>query len=232
MNRTSRHSLPLLTLVLLSSLVTAPGAAQQSPAGGAPAPSGLSLRALLAGGTLRTVNRVATPIADSARDGVRLNELPNDGFAWATGTTLDVGSIELDLRGRDVPQRSFIGIAFHGAADGSAEVVYLRPFNFRAADPVRHKHAIQYVALPAYDFQRLRDEKPDRFENPVVPEPEATAWVHLRVVVSPDSVHAYVNRVTTPALSVPRLSTARGGEVGLWVGNNSDGEFANLSVRR
>jgi hypothetical protein len=161
---------------------------------------------------------------------VRLDERANDGLAWVTGVALDEGTIDVDVRGRDVLQRSFIGLAFHGAADGSFESVYLRPFNFRAADSVRHKHAIQYVALPAYDFQRLRNERPDRFENPVLPEPEATAWVHLRVVVLRDSVRAYVNGNAKPALDVPRLSTAQGGEVGLWVGNNSDGEFANLRV--
>ena len=217
MRRFCHQSLFTLVLVAASSFVAARAEAQ-------------SLRSLLAAGKLRVVNRTASALSDTSRDGIRLDERADDGFAWVPAVTLDVGTIDVDLRGRDVPQRSFIGIAFHGAADRSAEIVYLRPFNFRATDTTRHKHAIQYVALPAYGFQRLRDERPDRFENPVLPEPEATAWVHLRVVVAADSVRAYVNGASTPSLSVPRLSTARGGDVGVWIGNNSDGDFANLRV--
>lgn len=222
MRRFLRQSWLVLVLAVLSSSDTSLARAQGT--------TPTSLRALLTSGKLRVVNRAAAALGDTSRDGIKLDERGNDGFAWLTGSSFDVGTIELDLRGRDVAQRSFIGVAFHGASDGSAEVVYLRPFNYRATDSVRHKHAIQYVALPAYDFQRLRNEKPDQFENPVLPEPEATAWVHLRVVVRADSVHTYVNGIAAPALSVPRLSSAHGGEVGVWVGNNSDGEFANLRL--
>jgi hypothetical protein len=216
-----------MVVALLAIAVAAPVGAQQPGSNGR-----ISLRAQLAANKLRLVNRSASALGDASRDGIRLDERANDGVAWVTGVQLDAGTIELDIRGRDVAQRSFVGVAFHGTAEKSYEVVYLRPFNYRATDPVRHKHAIQYVALPDYDFQRLRDEKADQFENPVLPEPEATAWVHLRLVVGADSVRAYVNGAAQPALAVPRLSTARGGEVGVWVGNNSDGEFANLVISR
>lgn len=222
-----RKSYRMPTVAALLAIAASSSAAQQRPAA---AEQRISLRQLLAANKLRVVNRSATALPDSARDGIRLDERANDGVAWVTGLTLDEGTIDVDVRGKDVVQRSFVGVAFHGAADGSFDAVYLRPFNFRAADATRHKHAIQYVAMPAYDFARLRAERPDRFENPVTPEPEATAWVHLQVVVRADSVRAYVNGSSAPALDVPRLSTAKGGEVGVWVGNNSDGEFANLRI--
>jgi hypothetical protein len=215
------------TVAALLFIATSSSAAQ---AGRPATEQRISLRQLLASNKLRVVNRAATALPDSARDGIRLDERANDGVAWITGLTLDDGTIDVDVRGKDVLQRSFLGVAFHGAPDGSFDAVYLRPFNFRATDTTRHKHAIQYVAMPAYDFARLRAEQPDRFENPVTPEPEATAWVHLRVVVRADSVRAYVNGSSAPALSVPRLSTTKGGEVGVWVGNNSDGEFANVRI--
>jgi hypothetical protein len=227
--RKSRTALFVLAYVATTACSGATASAQRQAAASAPS-TRLSLRELLAAGKLRVVNRTAAPLADSTRNGIRLDERPNDGTAWVTGVTLDEGTIDVDVRGRDVMQRSFVGLAFHGAADGSFESVYLRPFNYRATDPVRHKHAIQYVALPAYDFQRLRNERADQFENPVTPEPEATAWVHLRVVLLRDSVRAYVDGSAQPALNVPRLGTARGGEVGVWVGNVSDGEFANLRI--
>jgi hypothetical protein len=223
---TFRIALAIFLFVAVRSSAAQGSAASSSPAQG----TTLSLRQLVAAGKLRVVNRGATALTDSSRDGIRLDERPNDGVAWVTGVVLNEGTIDVDVRGRDVLQRSFLGVAFHGAADGSFDAVYLRPFNFRATDSVRHKHAIQYVAPPAYDFARLRAERPDQFESPVVPEPEATAWVHLRVVVRPDSVSAFVNGNSVPALNVPRLSTTKGGEVGLWVGNNSDGEFANLRI--
>ena len=216
-----------LAVAALLVVVASPSGAQQQPA---VTEHRVSLRQLLSANKLRVVNRAATALPDSARDGIRLDERANDGIAWVTGLVLDEGTIDVDVHGKDVLQRSFVGVAFHGAPDGSFDAVYLRPFNFRAADTTRHKHAIQYVAMPSYDFARLRAEQPDRFEKPVTPEPEATAWVHLRVVVRADSVHAYVNGSSAPALIVPRLSKTRGGEVGVWVGNNSDGEFANLRI--
>jgi hypothetical protein len=37
--------------------------------------------------------------------------------------------------------------------------------------------------------------------------------------------------VTTPTLEVRKLGQLGSGMVGLWVGNNSDGDFANLTIR-
>jgi len=42
----------------------------------------------------------------------------------------------------------------------------MRAFNFRATDPERHQHAVQYIMLPDFDWPRLRKEFPEEFENP------------------------------------------------------------------
>ena len=176
------------------------------------------------------MNRTITALPAGERDGIHLDGKPDDGFAWIPGSSLANGTIEIDIRGRDEYQRSFVGVAFHGADARTAEVVYLRPFNFGVSDSTRRVHAIQYVALPSYDFGRLRAERSGEFEAAIAPAPKPTDWVHLKLVVAGQRVSAYVNGSEQPALSVSRLSPTTNGRVGLWVGNNSDGDFANLRI--
>ena len=54
--------------------------------------------------------------------------------------------------------------------------------------------------------------------------------MHLRVAVKSGRVQAFVGDVTTPTLDVRKLGQLDRGMVGLWVGNNSDGDFANLRL--
>jgi hypothetical protein len=175
-------------------------------------------------------NRVATPLSDGARLGIRLDSAAENGVAWITGSDFRSGTIEADIRGKDVLQRSFVGIAFAGVNDSTYELVYLRPFNFRATDSTRHAHAIQYVADPDYPWPRLRREFPGRYEKPLTPAPDPNAWVRLRLVVTTSEVRAYVDGATTPSLVVGRLRPGARGRVGLWVGTQSDGDFANVRI--
>src|SRR5436190_10812496 len=94
----------------------------------------IDLAAQLAAGTLRVVNRNASKVADRP-DAVHLSAKADVGLAWIAGTDFGEGTIELDVRGKDVFQQSFVGIAFHGKNDTTYESVYVRPFNFRATDP-------------------------------------------------------------------------------------------------
>src|SRR3954453_1957427 len=149
----------------------------------APSPAQrINLAEQLAAGKLRTVNR------DIARsqgrgDAVHLSEKTNVGLTWIAGTNFSEGTLEVDVRGRDVMQQSFVGLAFHGKDDKTYESVYLRPFNFRATDPARHQHAVQYMMVPEFDWPRLREQFPEEFENPVNASLSPTDWVTLRVVV-------------------------------------------------
>ena len=106
----------------------------------------------------------------------------------------------------------------------------MRPFNFAATDTIRKIHAVQYISLPAYTWQRLRAERPEVFENPVTPVPDPNGWVALRVEVEPRSVRIFVGEGSEPDLVVERLGVPAGQRVGLWVGNASDGSYANLRV--
>jgi hypothetical protein len=66
-----------------------------------------------------------------------MNEAPGDGIAWINGQRFSVGTIELDIRGKDAFQQSFVGIA-HGVDDSTP-------------DPGRVLHAVQYVAPPGLE---------------------------------------------------------------------------------
>jgi hypothetical protein len=189
----------------------------------------IDLAERLTAGTLKAVNRDATRIPGSG-NGVHMSERADNGLAWIDGTDFSEGTIEVEIRGRDVLQRSFVGIAFHGQNDTTYEAVYLRPFNFRATEPDRHQHGVQYIALPDYDWPRLRKEFPEEFENPVDASVSPTDWVPLRVVVRARTVQIFVGRVTSPTLEVRKLGTLDRGRIGLWTGNGSDGDFANLRV--
>ena len=212
-------------LLLCGLAVKVPVSAEPSQSAAAP----IDLAERLAAGKLKAVNREVTALKGSPR-GIHVNEKPGPGVVWIDGSDFAEGTIEVDVRGKDVMQQSFLGVAFHGKDDNTYEAVYLRPFNFRAQDPARHQHAVQYVAVPDYDWPRLRKEFPEEFENPVDPSIAPTDWVPLRIVVKGPTVQIYVGKVTAPTLEVRKLGKLERGMVGLWTGNNSDGDFANLRI--
>jgi hypothetical protein len=177
---------------------------------------------------LRVVNRTATRIQD--RNGVRLSAASGNGVAWVEGTDFQSGTIEVDVRGREFMGQSFVGVALHRKDDNTYEAIYVRPFNFRASDPIRKQHAVQYITLPEFDYDRLRNDFPEEFENPVDASIESTDWVKLRVVVRGGRVQIHVGPVNEATLEVRKLGQLYGGQVGLWVGNESGGDFANLVV--
>jgi hypothetical protein len=141
------------------------------------------------------------------------------------------GTIELDIRGKDVQGQSFVGVAFAGADGTTYEAIYFRPFNFRVADSTRHAHAVQYVSQPANPWQKLRNEHPGVYEKPVDPAPDPNGWFRARVVITGSEVRVFVDGETDPSLVVTRLNPRPKGLVGLWVGNGSGGDFANLKIR-
>jgi hypothetical protein len=189
----------------------------------------IDLAERLSAGKLRAVNREVSPLKGDRR-GVHVSEKEGPGVVWIEGTDFSQGTIEVDARGRDVLQQSFLGVAFHRKDDNTYESVYLRPFNFRATDPERHQHAIQYMAVPDYDWPRLRKEFSNEFERPVDASLAPTDWVALRVVVTGSNVQVFAGPVKTATLEARKLGTTGAGQVGLWVGNNSDGDFANLRI--
>jgi len=180
------------------------------------------------GRKLRVVNREATRLQD--RNGVRLSARTGNGVAWVERTDFRTGTIDVDVRGQEALQQLYVGIAFHRRNDTTYEAVFVRPFNFRSADRVRRQHAVQYISMPTFGFQDLRDKFPEEFENPVDGSVDPLDWIRLRVVVAGDRIQIYVGAVQVSTLEVRKLGQLEGGQVGLWVGNVSGGDFANLVI--
>lgn len=178
----------------------------------------------------RADGRQVTALVDGARRGVHITAASGEPSFWLDGVEFTTGTIELDVRGKDVLQQSFVGVAFSGANDSTFEAVYLRPFNFRPDDPARALRAVQYISMPTYPWPKLRAERPNVFEKPVVPAPDPNDWVRLRVVVGESRVEVFVSPGDQADLVVERLGESRGRRVGLWVGNTSDGNFANMRI--
>lgn len=161
---------------------------------------------------------------------VYLNAGAGDGMLWLNNTEFKNGIIELDIKGRNVPGKSFTGIAFHGKDNQTFDAVYFRPFNFK--NPDRQKHSVQYISMPDHDWSALRQTYPGRYENTISPVPEKEdEWFHARIVVNYPHVKVYVNGSKKPSLEVEQLSKTTQGKIGFWVGNGSDGWFKNLVIK-
>ena len=121
---------------------------------------------------LEVFNRTATTFSEDGKNGVRLSKNENDGVAWLKHVIFSNGIIELDIRGKEEFQQSFVGIAFHGMDNNTFDAVYFRPFNFQTDDPVRKIHAVQYVSMPDYSWEVLREKFNGKYEKAVVPAPK------------------------------------------------------------
>jgi glyoxylase-like metal-dependent hydrolase (beta-lactamase superfamily II) len=175
-------------------------------------------------------NRALAAAAESGRTVARLDARAGDGGVLLEGIQLSEGVIEVDLKGKDVAQQSFLGIAFHVVDWTMLDAVYFRPFNFRGASAEQRSHAVQYVSHPANTWQRLRTERPGQFEQAIDPPPDPNGWLHARIVLAGGRVEVFVNGGAKPSLSVEDLGSAKSGGVALWAGNGSDGAFANLRI--
>jgi hypothetical protein len=190
----------------------------------------LDLAELAQRGGLRANGRDVSELVDGAYRGVRVGAGRSFEVIWIEGLTFATGTIELDVRGKDVQSQSFLGIAMGAADDATYESVFLRPFNFGASDPLRRMHAIQYESMPAHPWSRLRSEFPEVFENPADPPPNANDWVRLRLRIDSTWLQVFVGEGSEPDLIVDRIDARPEGRVGLWVGNFSGGDFANLRI--
>jgi hypothetical protein len=106
-------------------------------------------------------------------DVVTSKSTPTGGQTIAIIKTYDFkdGTIEADLaggprEGAPPDTRGFLGIAFRIQDRGSRyECFYLRITNGRADDQLRRNHATQYVSVPAFPWNRLREENPGVYDS-------------------------------------------------------------------
>ena len=188
------------------------------------------LASLADGKGLNASKRTITRLTEVARNGVRLSEAEGEGPAYLPGIEFGNGTIELDMKGKDVQGGSFLGVAFHGVDGTTYDAIYFRPFNFKTDDQARVLRAVQYISHPAHPWQKLRAEHPGQYEKPVKPVPDPNAWFHARVVVAAPQVSVFVADAKDPCLTIKQLSDRKKGLVGIWVGNTSGGDFANFTI--
>jgi len=181
---------------------------------------------------LETVHRSIQDFDGAGYKGVRLSEEGREGLVWIKDLVFSNGTIQLDVRGKDELQRSFIGVAFHGQNDSTFDAVYFRPFNFHAKDSVRRIHAVQYVSHPVNTWKKLRDDKMTnaQFEKEISNAPDPNGWFHIKVLVKDKIVKVFVNDRKEPVLTVQQLSNFGSGKIGLFTGDGSGGDFANLII--
>ncbi len=180
---------------------------------------------------LTIINRDVTPDTDASKKGIALSEDVEEGLAWINGVQFSTGTIEIDLKGQDVYQHSFLGIAFHGVNDSTFDAIYFRPFQFRTDDPARKARGIQYISLPAYTWQKLRSDYAAVYEQPVEPAPDPDNWFHVKIEVKEKEVLVYVNNQKTPTLRAKLLNERKTGMVALYTADRSGGSFANLFIQ-
>jgi len=188
------------------------------------------LKSMFENNKLEVYNRIVTTFSEKDKEGIRFSKNENNGVAWLKHIIFSNGIIEIDIKGKDELQQSFVGIAFHGVNNNTMDAVYFRPFNFQSADSVNKIHAVQYVSEPDYSWEVLREKSNGIYEKAIMPSPNANEWFHVKIVVKSPQIMVFVNGNTEPCLSVEKLNTRASGRLGLWVGNNSDGDFANLMI--
>ncbi|MEJ7682517.1 MAG: hypothetical protein WKG06_32620 [Segetibacter sp.] len=162
---------------------------------------------------------------------IHLNSNSNAGVAWINNLTFGKGIIEFDVKGKNILQQSFVGIAFHGLNDSTYDAIYFRPFNFQSTDSIKRSHSVQYISLPEYDWPLLRERHPGKYENALINKTDPESWFHVKIVTDYKNITVFVNKDQKPSLVVKPLSNTTTGKIGFWVGNNSSGDFANLSIQ-
>src|SRR5690348_8480615 len=108
----------VLSAILVSVPVVSLPPARMVRAAQSPSAQAIDLAERLSAGKLRAVNREVTPLKGDRR-GVHVSEKEGPGVVWIDGTDLSQGAIEVDVRGRDVQQQSFLGVAFHRKDDNT-----------------------------------------------------------------------------------------------------------------
>lgn len=161
---------------------------------------------------------------------IHLDNNPGDGILWLKGSDFQNGTIELDIKGKNQPGASFVGVAFNGKNNSIYDAIYFRPFNF--SNPDKKEHMVQYIAMPHLNWKRLRDGHPGKYETSIAPAPNPNNWFHVKLKINYPRVEVYVNHSETPTFTVnEQINVSGHGKIGLWVGENSEGWFKNISIK-
>lgn len=190
-----------------------------------------NLYKLLKSKSLQIINREVEAIDTVLNKYIKVSEKEKEGIIWLPIKSFKNGTITIEMRGKNVVQRSFIGVAFHGLSDSTYDAVYCRPFNFLATDSVRKIHAIQYISHPNFTWKKLREERNAVFEKEITNPPKPNNWFTMKLEVNNKVVKAYINQANNPSLVVKKLNNRKNGKLGIFVGDNSGGDFKDLNIQ-
>ncbi len=188
------------------------------------------LSALYKKGKLQVVNREVKSVSENEKNFIQLSENKEEGLVWLPTKDFKNGKIIVRMRGKDVLQRSFIGVAFHGLNDSTYDAVYCRPFNFFAKDSVRKIHAIQYISHPIFTWKKLREERNGIFEKEIINPPNPNDWFTMTLIIDKKSVKAFINQDVKPSLIVNKLTERSNGKLGIFVGDGAGGDFEKIMI--
>jgi hypothetical protein len=161
-------------------------------------------------------------------------------LALLEGSDFNNGIIEVELKAIVAPNtsrlnkmisRGFVGIGFRVSEDvESFECFYLRPENGITKDEERYNHAVQYISVPEWDFERLREEYPEKYESAAAIAPDT--WHKIRIEVKGKIAKLFIDAEKEPTLVVDdlRLGAENRGKIGLWVGVGTNAFFKNLKI--
>jgi hypothetical protein len=181
---------------------------------------------------LEVYNRQLTPVNEETYKGIRLSKDLGEGVAWIKGMEFSEGIIEFDVRGENVKQHSFVGLAFHGVNDSTFDAVYFRPFHFKEESDVLKKRRVQYISLPIHTWRALREQFPGKYENDVTPAPDPDSWFKVRIVIKRTTVSVFVNGKKEACLIAEKLTSVKNGKIGFYVADTSGGDFANFVITK
>jgi len=192
----------------------------------------IDLHQLIKKNGIEVYNREMTLVNEGHYEGVRLSKDFGEGVAWLKDVEFSNGIIEFEVRGENVKQHSFVGIAFHGQDTATYDAIYLRPFQFQEKDEVLRSRGIQYVSLPEFTWRVLRAKSPGKYEHSVDPAPDPNSWVRVRVVIQDSTISTYINGNKEPSLVVEKVTKVTSGSLGFYVADTSGGDFANLTITK
>jgi len=192
----------------------------------------IDLHTAVKDGNIRVFNRELTLLKEKSYPGIRLSKELGEGVAWLKDIEFSNGILEFDVRGEDIQQHSFVGIDFHGQNDSTFDAIYLRPFQFKATDEILRNRSIQYISLPHFTWQVLRQQSTGKYEHSIEPTPDPNSWVKVRIVVSNPTISVYINNNKAPSLIIEKATQTSSGLVGFYVADTSGGDFANLTITK
>ena len=192
---------------------------------------------------IKFINVRAEPVTFKERRGLSVTDAvvepsrdkEDTRLAILTVTDFQNGVIEVDLAGDVLPgaieaARGFVGIAFRCAPDAAKfECIYLRPTNGRAEDQWRRNHAVQYISVPGFPWNQLREDSPGQYETYVDLVPGE--WTKIKIEVRDGKARLFVHGVEQPTLLVNDLKQGnRKGSIALMIGPGTIAHFSNLRV--